>query len=436
MATIALLPWGDVVEDFLDPLGIGLEGFRDQMTGGWLFGTVEALRRAGVETALIIVSRAVREPTRWRHQPTGAPLIVLPVPRAYRFLRRALADPYGWRIGDSARADGIRGRLAAQPPRQLAPYLCTPLRRLGHELLRLRAEAILCQEYEYQRFDACVALGRLLHVPVVATFQGSKLTRTGLERVIRPLTVRGSRALVIGSAEQADRARRRYGLAGRRIAMIPNPLDLDPWGTARDPGIRAELGLAEDAAVVVWHGRVELHAKGLDLLLDAWARVSQAPGRTRRLLLVGTGKEAEAVRWWIRERGLRDIVWLDEYVLDRRRIAAYLSAADVYAFPSRREGFPVAPIEAMASGLPIVANAASGILDLVPDGEHPHVVVFPPDDACALAAALADLLDDPKRRTELGRRGRSWAAEAFSLDAVGRQLREVLIGNGASTVQR
>ena len=60
---------------------------------------------------------------------------------------------------------------------QLAPYLATPLRVLGRELRMMRAAALLCQEYEYPRFDACVALGRVLGVRVVATFQGGDAPR-------------------------------------------------------------------------------------------------------------------------------------------------------------------------------------------------------------------------------------------------------------------
>ena len=91
MPAIAILPWGDSVEDFLDPLGIGLEGLRDEMSGGWLFGVVEALGRVGVEATLVVVSRSVSEVVRWRHGPTGAPLVVLPSPGAYRALRRTVA---------------------------------------------------------------------------------------------------------------------------------------------------------------------------------------------------------------------------------------------------------------------------------------------------------------------------------------------------------
>jgi glycosyltransferase involved in cell wall biosynthesis len=435
MPSVALLPWGDVVEDFLDPLGIGLEGLRDEMSGGWLFGVVEALGRAGVEPALVVVSRSVREPARWRHGPTGAPLVLLPSPRAYRALRRTVADPYGWTADDSARTPGARGRLAAQPGRQLGPYLATPLRALAGELRRMRADALLCQEYEYARFDVCVALGRVLRLPVCATFQGGDAPRTGLERLVRPLAIRGARALVVGASGEAERVRARYRLPAGRVARIPNPLDVDRWGGGARRAVRAELGLPDDALVVAWHGRVELHRKGLDLLLGAWRELAGAPGSPRRLLLVGTGKEADALRRWIRADALPGVVWVDEYVLDKARVAGYLAAADVYAFPSRHEGFAVAPLEAMASGLPVVATAAAGVAEIAPDGERSGVVVVPRDAAAAFTAALADLLQQPARRASLGRSARARVAGAFSLDAVGRQLRDVLLGTGSPSSQ-
>jgi starch synthase len=200
--------------------------------------------------------------------------------------------------------------------------------------------------------------------------------------------------------------------------------------------VRAELGLPDDAVVIAWHGRVELHRKGFDVLLGAWAELARMPGPARRLFLVGTGQEADALRWWIREEALPGVVWIDEYVLDKERVAAYLAAADVYAFPSRHEGFPVAPIEAMASGLPVVATAASGVTEIAPDGERSGVIVVPRDGQAAFTAALASLLDDPTRRAELGARARRRAAEAFSLEAVGRQLRDVMLDTGAPTSQR
>ena len=100
-----------------------------------------------------------------------------------------------------------------------------------------------------------------------------------------------------------------------------------------------------------------------------------------------------------------------------------LCAADVYTLPSRHEGFAVAPLEAMACGLPVVAADTSGVADLLPDGEGSGGVVVPREDSTALASALGRLLDDQAHARELGIRARRWVEERFSSDAVGDRLR-------------
>ena len=90
--------------------------------------------------------------------------------------------------------------------------------------------------------------------------------------------------------------------------------------------------------------------------------------------------------------------------------------AAVVACPSRREGFGVACLEAMAHGRPVVATGVGGLRDLVVDGETGLVV--PPRDPAALRAALEALLADPVLRHRLGSAGRRRAQERFSWDVV------------------
>jgi hypothetical protein len=91
--TVALLPWGDFIEDFLDGIGISVDEFCTQMTGGWLFGYIEALRRQGVESSIFCFSSRVKSTVRKVHTPTGASLIVLRAPAAYRRVRPSIKDP-------------------------------------------------------------------------------------------------------------------------------------------------------------------------------------------------------------------------------------------------------------------------------------------------------------------------------------------------------
>jgi glycosyltransferase involved in cell wall biosynthesis len=93
---------------------------------------------------------------------------------------------------------------------------------------------------------------------------------------------------------------------------------------------------------------------------------------------------------------------------------------------SRHEGFAVA-LEAMACGLPVVAADTSGVTDLLPDGEASGGVVVLREDATALASALGRLLDDPPFARESGARGKQRIEKEFSLDVVGRRLRDFLL---------
>jgi glycosyltransferase involved in cell wall biosynthesis len=399
---IAILPWGDAIEDFLDPLGLTLEAFRDEMAGGWLFGYVEALRRAGVDVTVVCCARGVRAVHRWRHGPSGAPLLVLPLTRAARAARPRWRDPY-------------------------PAYLATPPLRLAREARRAGWRALLVQEYDSPRFDVCTAIGRAVGVPVFATFQGGYAPSARLERVLRPRTVRAAAGLVVASRAEAERVRADYGVPPERIAQVPNPLDLNLWSTVREPGRRAMLGVPAEAVVVIWHGRVDIARKGLDVLLDAWSALGPRPDLPERhLLLVGTGADAGRLRE--RLRGIAGVSWIDRYVLDKPEVATLLALADVYAFPSRHEGSPVAPLEAMATGLPVVAADAPGVAEILARGRESGGIVVPAGDPDAFATGLAELLADPGERGRLAARARARAESAFSLDAVGAALADVVLG--------
>src|ERR1041384_2632852 len=111
-AAVALVDWSELLEDYLDNIGVTFESFRDEMTGGWMFGYIEALRRAGVRVVLFCVSARIRETTHFTHGPTGADLCVLPASRAYRALRRRILNPYATTLEEAVGMVHGRARRA------------------------------------------------------------------------------------------------------------------------------------------------------------------------------------------------------------------------------------------------------------------------------------------------------------------------------------
>lgn len=431
--TVALLPWGNVIEDFLQSINLTLDDFCNEMTGGWLFGYIEALKLANVKTVLVCISATIAQPTRKVHQPTGAIVWILPVPRLYLPIHRRMKDPYGWTV-DAAWGENLGVfRPVWSLLREIAPYLCTPLPAVAQALKAENCQAILCQEYEYARFDLCVLLGKYLNMPVYASFQGGDFQVTNFEKLWRPWAIRASQGLVVATTGEISRLQKHYGVSSSKIAQIFNPLDTRVWQGGDRSATRAHLHIPQEALVVVWHGRVDLHRKGLDILVAAWSQIlTRSPTQDLRLLLVGTGDDATALSQQIERLALPRVHWINDYILDRARICNYLKAADVYVLPSRHEGFPVAPLEAMACGLPVVATEVPGIPDILELGEESGGIRVPCENIDELAYALERLLGDPDLRRQLGQRAKQRVEEKFSLLAVGQEMRTFLVCSQSS----
>src|SRR5437867_6414334 len=255
-----------------------------------MFGYIEALQRVGVRTVLICISGRIDTPAHFTHAPTGATICLLPAPWLYRAIRRRMINPYGRNVKQAFGQLHGPGRLLLPllaVLREVVLYFTTPLGLLARELRTHACKAILCQEYEYPRFDVCVLLGKLMHLPVFATFQGGDYQRSRIERYIRPLTLRACAGLIIGAQSEIDRVRTYYGVPTVRMARIFNPLDVALWSPLNRNDARAALGIPSAARVVVWHGRVSISQKGLDTLLDAWETICREnSGQDFMLLLV------------------------------------------------------------------------------------------------------------------------------------------------------
>jgi glycosyltransferase involved in cell wall biosynthesis len=434
LPSVAILPWGLLVEDFLDRDGISLEAFSTEFVGSWVFGYAEALRRVGLRPVIVCVSGRVQSRFERHHRPSGATVVTLPAPRVYAALRRRMVNPYGRSardvFGGSGVAQLLRPLLACA--KEAAPYLATPVRPLARELKRQRCCAVLVQEYEFPRFDVCSLLGRLLRIPTFGIFQGGDYQRWWVEQVVRPLALRASSGLIIAPAAEAQRVSSRYGVERAKIARIPNPIDPDDWSGGDREASRRELAIPPTSFVVAWHGRVAVWKKGLDVLVEAHRLLASAlPERQVILLLLGAGRDDDRLEELVRDVDPEDVRWIRRLEHDRATMARVLAAADVYAFPSRHEGFPVALVEALAVGLPVVASDVHGAREIVGEGEEAAGVVVSRDDAEQLAQVLRRFMEDEELRSGLAERARARVRSRFSLEAVGAQLAELVDGKAA-----
>jgi glycosyltransferase involved in cell wall biosynthesis len=192
--------------------------------------------------------------------------------------------------------------------------------------------------------------------------------------------LRGARLVIAVSNDLAERAR---ALGAVNVRVIPNGVEMP-----------AHVGAEAEPAEVLYAGRLSPE-KGVLELLDA--------AQGLNLVVAGDGP-------------LRDRVPFARGFVPHDELQRLYARAAVVACPSRREGFGVACLEAMAHGRPVVATRVGGLLDLVVDGETG--IVVPPRDAAALRSALERLLADPALRHRLGAAGRDRARTHFSWEKV------------------
>lgn len=208
--------------------------------------------------------------------------------------------------------------------------------------------------------------------------------------------------VLVTSAYCAGVVEREYRVSPRKIAVVPEPIDVADWEARFARAPRRPM----DGPTILGVARM-YPRKRLGDLLEAAARLrDRLPALQIRL--VGSGPERERLLRLRARLGLEETVrFLGE--ISRARLAEEYVNADCFCLPSVQEGFGIVFLEAMAAGLPVVACRAAAVPEVVPDGVAGLLVE--PRDPQRLAAALEELLTDSGRRKEYGEAGRRRAAE-------------------------
>jgi glycosyltransferase involved in cell wall biosynthesis len=197
------------------------------------------------------------------------------------------------------------------------------------------------------------------------------------------------------------------GCSPERVVVIPNGIDLPRFDALSARPLEGPVpGGGPVVAVVANLWPVKDHRT----LVEAAALVRDRVPEVR-FALVGDGPERPALQRQIDRLALREVVHL---LGTRYDVPAILARAAAFCLPSRAEGLSNAIMEAMAARLPVVATEAGGNAELVRDGLTGFVI--PVGDAPAMARRLLDLLSDPERAREMGRRGRAVAERELLLE--------------------
>ena len=269
------------------------------------------------------------------------------------------------------------------------------------------------------------AVPRVLHTVHGWPFHAGQAAPAGavwrtLERRTAPLA---ERLVVVADAD------REKGLAagiGRdeQYVTVRSGLELDRYGADAlvRQEVRSELGLPADARVLGAVNRLSPQKDPLSLVAACALVLRQRPDA--RLLLVGDGPLRGGVEDLVTSSGVAGQVVL---VGLRDDVPRLLSAMDVFVSASRWEGLPRTVLQAVATGLPVIATSADGVVDVVQDGRTG--VLVPVGSVEALAAGAARLLDRPQEGARLARPAAARLPE-FDASTMVRQLEALYLGEG------
>ena len=201
------------------------------------------------------------------------------------------------------------------------------------------------------------------------------------------------------------------GVPRDRVHFLPNAIDMSRFRPASEVerlALRQPLDLPPDAIVCLFVGRLS-REKGLIDLMEAWRIVQQSAGAGNGVLLVA-GPDMEGHPWNVgpaaREFAVRHALSSSVRFLGSvDPVDPLLRAADVLVQPSHFEALGLSAVEALASGVPVIASAVGGLLDFMIDNDNGKLC--PPNDPPALAASLRALIDDTGLRRRLATRART-----------------------------
>lgn len=333
------------------------------------------------------------------------------------------------RAGFTALVASEGGRMVAELERAGGEWIFAPLdTKAPHRLLAnaLRLRDLIVRRnvkliHARSRAPAWSSLwaARRARIPLVTTWHGAYGGTPAIKRFYNSVMARGD-AVIANSQWTADHIRTQYGLAPKRLAVIPRGIDFARFDPAqvspeRVHTLRAAWGARDGEFVVLLPGRLT-RWKGQHVLIAAMAEIVRSGSASVRAVLAGDAQGRDAyvgeLKRLIAGSGLEDRVVIAGHVADMA--AAYLAADVVVSASIEEEAFGRTTAEASAMARPVIATDHGGARETVLAGESGFLV--PPGNAQALAASLTGMMTlSAEERAQMGGRGRAHVAAHFTV---------------------
>jgi glycosyltransferase involved in cell wall biosynthesis len=277
-------------------------------------------------------------------------------------------------------------------------------------LLR-RGKFDIVESFTYDSNLLALPLAWLAGVPVrIATHHGiiEGFPRL-IERLHAGLVNAGVASILVNVSRKVLEQAAGTGIRRERMTVIPNGIPSSDGGVGNGRATRAELGIGDEDVLVLSVGRL-VYQKGHEYLIEAMRSILRDFPRVKAVIC-GEGPLRRQLEAQIDRLGVAASVRLPGNRMD---IDRFLRTADIFVLPSRWEGLPVALLEAMDSGLPVVATRVEGVEEVIQNSAQGLLV--PPEDARALADSLKGLIADRELRESMGKGARARVRESYTID--------------------
>lgn len=248
-----------------------------------------------------------------------------------------------------------------------------------------------------------VLAGLITRKKIAVTVHGSDIfilaSNPVLRIIIKYILKRADYIAVVDQTIQKRILELKIGGIDHKIIITPNAVDIDKYNPQTVTNLAQEIGLNSIKPIILFVGNL-VPQKGLKYIIEAKKLLKS----DAELLIVGDGPLMVELKQTVKKDKISDVFFTGA----RQDVNRIMPAADVFVLPSVSEGFPITIIEALASGLPVVATHVGGIPDVVTEEVG---IIVKPGDPPALAEALDLILENSEIRSKMKKAARSKAME-------------------------